>query len=137
MDELGYLARPGARLGYLDAQLLRAIRVVIDIGMHLELQVPADSPMAAGETWTAELAGDFFNAHTGRGRPFVDSEILRYLSAPGQAITYKLGERAWLAGRDAAKAAKGSGFDLKSWHMAALSLGSLGLDDLATELATA
>jgi len=137
MDELGYLERPGARLGYLDAQLLRAIRVVIDIGMHLGLRVPADSPMAPGEVWTPELAGDFFDAHTGRGRPFVDSEILRYLSAPGQAITYKLGERAWLAGRDAARTARGSGFDLKSWHMAALSLGSLGLDDLATELATA
>jgi uncharacterized protein (DUF885 family) len=137
MDELGYLARPGARLGYLDAQLLRAIRVVIDIGMHLELRVPADSPMAPGEVWTPELAGGFFNAHTGRGRPFVDSEILRYLSAPGQAITYKLGERAWLAGRDAARRASGSAFDLKSWHMATLSLGSLGLDDLATELAIA
>ncbi|HEY7429344.1 MAG TPA: DUF885 domain-containing protein [Streptosporangiaceae bacterium] len=137
MDELGYLARPGARLGYLDAQLLRAIRVVIDIGMHLELRVPADSPMAPGEVWLPELAGDFFNAHTGRGRAFVDSEIVRYLGAPGQAITYKLGERAWLAGRGAAQAHQGSAFDLKSWHMAALSLGSLGLDDLATELAAA
>jgi uncharacterized protein (DUF885 family) len=137
MDELGYLARPGARLGYVDAQLLRAIRVVIDIGMHLELRIPADSPMAPGEKWTPELARDFFAAHTGRGQAFVDSEIVRYLSAPGQAITYKLGERAWLAGRDAAKAAGGSAFDLKSWHMAALSLGSLGLDDLAAELAAA
>jgi uncharacterized protein (DUF885 family) len=137
MDELGYLERPGTRFGYLDAQLLRAIRVVIDIGMHLELRVPADSPMAAGEVWTPELAEDFFNAHSGRGEAFVASEILRYLSAPGQAITYKLGERAWLAGREAARAARGSAFDLKSWHMAALSLGSLGLDDLATELATA
>lgn len=56
----------------------------------------------------------------------------------GQAISYKLGERAWLAGRDAARAAHaagGSEFDLKSWHMSALSLGSLGLDDLTDELA--
>jgi uncharacterized protein (DUF885 family) len=59
---------------------------------------------------------------------------VRYLSAPGQAIGYKLGERAWLAGRQAARAAHGGDFDLKSWHMAALSLGSLGLDDLSTEL---
>ncbi len=65
----------------------------------------------------------------------MQSEIARYLSAPGQAISYKLGERAWLAGRAAATAAHGVGFDLKSWHMAALSLGALGLDDLSDELA--
>jgi uncharacterized protein (DUF885 family) len=135
MDELGYLGAPGARMGYLDAQLMRAIRVVIDIGMHLRLTVPADSPMAAGEVWTPEVALDFFVAHSGRGREFLASEVVRYLSAPGQAISYKLGERAWLAGREAARAARGDSFDLKSWHMAALSLGALGLDDLTGELA--
>jgi uncharacterized protein (DUF885 family) len=135
MDELGYLSLPGARLGYLEAQIMRAIRVVIDIGMHLHLTVPDDSPLGAGQQWTPELAAEFFDAHSGRDRAFIESEIVRYLSAPGQAITYKLGERAWLAGRDAARAAHGASFDLKAWHMAALSLGSLGLDDLATELA--
>ena len=135
MDELGYLEPPGARMGYLDAQLMRAIRVIIDIGMHLGLTLPADSPMFAGETWTPELALDFFDAHVGRGRDFLASEVVRYLGLPGQAISYKLGERAWLAGRAAARAARGAAFDLKSWHMAALSLGSLGLDDLADELA--
>ncbi len=135
MDELGYLEAPGARMGYLDAQLMRAIRVVIDIGMHLRLTVPADSPMFAGEVWTPEVALDFFEAHSGRGREFLASEVVRYLSAPGQAISYKLGERAWLAGRDAARAARGDSFDQKSWHMASLSLGALGLDDLADELA--
>jgi uncharacterized protein (DUF885 family) len=135
MDELGYLRPAGARLGYLDGQMMRAVRVVIDSGMHLGLQVPADSPVGAGQTWTPELAGEFFRAHSGHDPAFVDSEIIRYLSAPGQAISYKLGERAWLEGRAAAKAARGDGFDLKSWHMAALSLGSLGLDDLSAELA--
>jgi len=135
MDELGYLSAPGARLGYLDAQMMRAIRVVIDIGMHLQLRVPGDSPLGAGEKWTPELARVFLGAHSGRPGPFLDSEIARYLSAPGQAISYKLGERAWLAGREAARAARGAGFDLKDWHMAALSLGSLGLDDLTAELA--
>ena len=135
MDELGYLKPTGARLGYLDAQMMRAVRVVVDIGMHLRLTVPADSPIGAGETWTPELASEFFKAHSGREAAFVDSEILRYLSAPGQAISYKLGERAWLEGRAAAQAARGASFDLKSWHMAALSLGSLGLDDLSAELA--
>jgi uncharacterized protein (DUF885 family) len=135
MDELGYLTSPGDRLGYLDAQMARAIRVVIDIGMHLRLAVPVDSPVGAGETWTPELALAFFGEHSGRDGAFLDSEIVRYLSGPGQAISYKLGERAWLAGRDAARKARGAGFDLKAWHMAALSLGSLGLDDLAAELA--
>jgi uncharacterized protein (DUF885 family) len=136
MDELGYLSAPGTRLGYLDAQMMRAVRVVIDIGMHLGLRVPADSPLGAGQTWTPELAGEFFAAHSGRDRAFIESEIVRYLGMPGQAISYKLGERAWLAGRAAAQAARGGGFDLKSWHMAALSLGSLGLDDLTGELAS-
>ena len=135
MDELGFLSEPGARLGYLNAQMARAIRVVIDIGMHLSLPVPADSPMFAGEVWTAERGLEFFVAHSGLPRDFLRSEIVRYLGGPGQAIGYKLGERAWLAGRAAARAARGQDFDLKSWHMAALSLGSLGLDDLADELA--
>jgi uncharacterized protein (DUF885 family) len=134
-DELGFLADPGDRLGYLDAQMTRAIRVVIDIGMHLRFRVPADSTVGGGETWTPELARAFFGANSGRDRAFLDSEIVRYLSAPGQAISYKLGERAWLAGREAAREARGARFDLKSWHMAALSLGSLGLDDLTDELA--
>ena len=135
MDELGFLAAPGARMGYLDAQLMRAIRVIVDIGMHLELPVAPDWAPGAGQRWTPELALDFLLAHCGRERDFLDSEIVRYLGVPGQAISYKLGERAWLAGRAAARAARGDGFDLKSWHMAALSLGSLGLDDLAEELA--
>jgi uncharacterized protein (DUF885 family) len=135
MDELGYLEAPGARMGYLDAQLMRAIRVIVDIGMHLQLTLPADSPMFAGQTWTPEMGLEFMVAHSGRGREFLASEIVRYLGAPGQAISYKLGERAWLAGRAAARAARGDSFDLKSWHMSALSLGTLGLDDLAEELA--
>jgi uncharacterized protein (DUF885 family) len=135
MDELGFLEAPGARMGYLDAQLMRAIRVIVDIGMHLELAVPADSPTFAGARWTPESALDFAAAHSGRGREFMASEIVRYLGMPGQAISYKLGERAWLAGRQAARAARGDSFDLKTWHMASLSLGALGLDDLADELA--
>jgi uncharacterized protein (DUF885 family) len=135
MHELGFLTAPGARIGYLDAQLMRAIRIIVDVGMHLQLPVPPDWADGAGQRWTPELALEFFAAHSGRPRDFVESEIVRYLGAPGQAISYKLGERAWLAGRAAARAARGDGFDLKSWHMAALSLGALGLDDLADELA--
>ncbi len=136
MDELGYLDTP-ARMGYLDAQMMRAVRVVIDIGMHLGLTVPDDSPVDPGQPWTPERARAFFGAHSGRSSDFLDSEITRYLGWPGQAISYKLGERAWLAGRDAAQQAheaRGETFDLKAWHMAALSMGALGLDDLVEEL---
>ncbi|MGP3684427.1 DUF885 domain-containing protein [Streptomyces sp. IBSNAI002] len=134
MDELGYLKDAEQRLGYLDCQMMRAARVIVDIGMHLGLEIPADSPFRPGETWTPDLAQEFFGLHSGRPADFVESELTRYLSMPGQAIGYKLGERAWLLGRDNARAAHGDSFDLKAWHMAALSQGSLGLDDLVDEL---
>ncbi|BAJ30772.1 MULTISPECIES: DUF885 domain-containing protein [Kitasatospora] len=137
MDELGYLTDPGHRLGYLNAQMMRALRVIVDIGMHAELDFPADSPLAPGEPMTPELAREFFGSYCGLSSDFLDSELVRYLGLPGQAIGYKLGERAWLRGRAAARAAaeaRGAEFDAKSWHMAALSQGSLGLDDLVTEL---
>jgi uncharacterized protein (DUF885 family) len=134
MDELGFLTDPERRLGYLDAQMMRANRVIVDIGMHLRLEIPADSPFHPGERWTPELAREFFGMHSGRQPEFVDSELIRYLGMPGQAIGYKLGERAWLTGRAAARAAHGDAFDAKAWHMAALSLGSLGLDDLVAEI---
>ncbi|MFJ9143704.1 DUF885 domain-containing protein [Streptomyces griseus] len=134
MDELGFLPDPERRLGYLDAQMMRACRVIVDIGMHLELEIPADSPFHPGERWAPDLAQEFFGNHSGRPADFVESELTRYLSMPGQAIGYKLGERAWLLGRENARAAHGDAFDLKAWHMAALSQGSLGLDDLVDEL---
>jgi uncharacterized protein (DUF885 family) len=109
--------------------------VIIDIGMHLELPIPSDSPIGAGQTWTPDLGLAMFSHGSPRDDAFVLSEIVRYLGVPSQAIGYKLGERAWLAGRAAAQEARGSAFDLKSWHMSALSLGALSLGDLTPELA--
>ncbi|MEU9473028.1 DUF885 domain-containing protein [Streptomyces avermitilis] len=134
MDELGFLTDAERRLGYLDAQMMRAARVIVDIGMHLELEIPADSPFHPGGRWTPELAEEFVAAHSSRPADYVESELTRYLSIPGQAIGYKLGERAWLLGRENAKKRHGDAFDAKAWHMAALSQGSLGLDDLVDEL---
>jgi uncharacterized protein (DUF885 family) len=134
MDELGFLPDAERRLGYLDAQMMRACRVIVDIGMHLGLEIPADSGFRPGERWTPELAGEFLNGHSGRPPEYVESELTRYLSMPGQAIGYKLGERAWLLGRENARRAHGDSFDARAWHMAALSQGSLGLDDLVEEL---
>ncbi|AOR36580.1 hypothetical protein BFF78_40905 [Streptomyces fodineus] len=136
MDELGFLTDPARRLGYLDKQMLRIIRVIIDIGMHLELAVPADSGFHPGERWTPELATAFMAAHHGSDTARRTSEIDRYLGWPGQAIGYKLGERAWLQGRAAARRRLGTGFDLRTWHMNALAQGSLGLADLADNLAS-
>jgi uncharacterized protein (DUF885 family) len=135
MDELGFFTDPGRRLGFLDEQMLRTIRVIIDIGMHLELVIPADSPFHPGERWTPELATAFFAAYNGSPAEMRESEIVRYLGWPGQAIGYKLGERAWRAGREQARARQGAGFDLKTWHMKALSQGAFGLDDLTEQLA--
>ncbi|MFF1903107.1 DUF885 domain-containing protein [Kitasatospora sp. NPDC058218] len=138
MDELGYLTDPGHRLGYLNAQMMRALRVIVDIGMHVGLDFPADSPYRPGEPVLPAAAREFFGRYCGLSAEVLDSELVRYLGMPGQAIGYKLGERAWLRGRAAARAAheaRGEEFDLKAWHMAALSQGSLGLDDLVAELA--
>ncbi|MFJ3201378.1 DUF885 domain-containing protein [Streptomyces sp. NPDC086989] len=134
MDELGFLTDPAHRLGHLDAQMMRAVRVIIDIGMHLRLRIPAGSPFRPGERWTPVLAREFLGRYSSRPAAYLDSEVIRYLGRPGQAVTYKLGERAWLEGRERARAKQGADFDLKRWHMAALSLGSLGLRDLSDEL---
>ncbi|PXX61000.1 uncharacterized protein (DUF885 family) [Nocardia tenerifensis] len=134
MDELGHLTDPGHRLGYLNAQVLRVLRVILDIGMHCGLDYPADSPYRPGERMTPDNAREFFGRYCGLPPEHLDSEFVRYLGWPGQAIGYKLGERAWLRGRAAAAERHGAAFDLKAWHMAALSQGSLGLDDLVAEL---
>ncbi|MFE2075390.1 DUF885 domain-containing protein [Streptomyces misionensis] len=135
MDDLGFFSEPERRLGFLDGQMLRTIRVIVDIGMHLELAIPADSGCHPGERWTPALATEFMATYNGSPAARRDSEIDRYLGWPGQAIGYKLGERAWLQGRAAAKRRRGGAFDVKAWHMKALSQGSLGLDDLADNLA--
>ncbi|WP_035799212.1 DUF885 domain-containing protein [Kitasatospora mediocidica] len=135
MDDLGFLTEPARRFGFLDEQMLRTIRVIVDIGMHLGLAIPADSGFHPGERWTPALAAEFMAAYNGSPAEMRASEIDRYLGWPGQAIGYKLGERAWLRGREVARHRLGGAFDLKAWHMKALSQGSLGLDDLAGNLA--
>jgi len=135
MGELGYLSDPGAMLGMLDSQLLRAARVVVDLGVHLELPIPAGTGWHEGETWTAELAWEFL-----RGRVHMDDEMLRfelnrYLGWPGQAPSYKLGERIWLQAREEARERKGANFSLRDFHSQALALGALGLDPLRAALA--
>lgn len=117
MDELGFLTDPAHRLGHLDAQMVRALRVIVDIGMHLRLRIPAGSPLRPGERWTPALAREFLGRYSSRPAARLDSEVIRYLGRPGQAVSYKLGERAWLEGRERARAGQGAGFDLKRWRI--------------------
>ncbi len=135
MGELGYLEDPAYELGMLRAQAMRAMRVIVDIGLHLGLRLPDSEPDHAGETWTPELALPFVIGRGNFPEEFMRSEIDRYLGLPGQAISYKVGERVWLRARDAARARAGASFDLKSFHGRALALGSMGLDQLEEELA--
>lgn len=125
-DELGWFTEPGSRLGMLTGSALRAARVVIDIGVHLDL------PLPDGSRWTFELACEVLRKR-GRAEPYrVNPEVVRYFGWPGQAISYKLGERAWLAAREEAR--RRPGFDLKRWHTAALDVGPVGLAGLADAL---
>jgi uncharacterized protein (DUF885 family) len=147
MDELGWFRTAETRLGFLCAHAFRAARVVADIGLHTGRKIP---PAAAslypdwagkpGGTWGYEGAIDFMVRAGGMDEDKAESEVLRYLSWPSQATAYKLGERAWLAGRDGAKAAAratGREFDLKAWHARSLALGPLGLTRLVDELSKA
>jgi uncharacterized protein (DUF885 family) len=137
MDELGHLDDPADKLGMLDGQSLRAARVIVDIGMHLELEIPADNPFGfhPGETWTPELGLEFMRQHSRMDDEVLQFEVKRYLGLPGQAPSYKVGERIWLESRAEVQESQGDDFDLKAFHRAALDLGSLGLDPLKAALA--
>ncbi|MGZ4616010.1 MAG: DUF885 domain-containing protein [Actinomycetes bacterium] len=132
MGELGFLDDPGDRLGMLDAQELRAARVVLDIGVHLDLPIPAGR--AVGDRWTYEVAEAFLREHVSMDDQMRTDELHRYLGWPGQAPVYKVGERVFLTGREEARARAGAAFDLRAWHQAVLDLGPLGLGPLEEEL---
>jgi uncharacterized protein (DUF885 family) len=134
MGELGYLDDPAYELGMLRAQAMRAMRVVVDIGLHLELAIPDDERYHPGERWTPELALPFAIERSYFPEDFATSEIDRYLGWPGQAIAYKVGERSWLRARDDARRRHGDAFDLRAFHDHALALGPMGLDQLEEEL---
>ncbi|MDO8617126.1 MAG: DUF885 domain-containing protein [Dehalococcoidia bacterium] len=135
MGELGYLQLPDYYLGMLSAQALRCVRVIIDIGMHLELAIPRGERFHPGAVWDHDLALEFAVERSGRPREFMASELVRYLGWPAQAISYKVGERRWLAARQAARRRLGQAFDLKRFHTQALNLGPMGLEQLDRELA--
>lgn len=131
MEELGYLSDPGDRMGMLDAQRMRAARVVFDIGVHLELEIPE----RWGEgTWTAEKGYEFLQRNFTISEGQLNFEFTRYLGWPGQAPSYKLGQRLWEEIRDEVRSREGADFDQKRFHTRALQLGSVGLDTLRRAL---
>ena len=129
MEELGYLDDPADRLGMLDGQRMRAARVVLDIGVHLEKPLPDGSG-----TWTGDYAFDFMGKNVNMNDSFVKFEVNRYLGWPGQAPSYKVGQRIWEQIRDEYKAREGDAYDPKAFHKKALDLGGVGLDTLKSAL---
>lgn len=130
MHELGYFERPEYVLGMLSAKLMRAYRVAIDIGMHLDLPIPEDAPLHPGERWTWEIAVEYVTRRAFLPPDHARSEATRYLGWPGQAITYKVGERVILGLRDELRRRQGAAFDLKAFHGLVLGTGPVGLDHL-------
>ena len=129
MEELGYLDDPADRLGMLDGQRMRAARVVLDIGVHL------GKPRLDGEgTWDHDYALAFMRDNVNMNDSFVRFEVNRYLGWPGQAPSYKVGQRIWEQIRDAAQARDGAAFSFKDFHKKALDIGGVGLDTLRATL---
>jgi uncharacterized protein (DUF885 family) len=103
-DELGcYDDDPLGRIGYLQSLLFRAVRLVVDTGLH-------------AKRWTREQATDYMVAQTGRPRGGMQREVDRYCVWPGQATSYKVGHNEWVRLREDARARLGERFDIKRFH---------------------
>lgn len=127
MAELGFMDDPGNRMGWLAGQSLRAARVVIDIGVHCGFEAPEE---VGGGEWTYDKAWTYLTRHGYMNEKVLRFELNRYLGWPGQAPSYKIGERLWLQLREAVKERDGDSFDLKAFHRRALDIGGVGLDTL-------
>ena len=127
MAELGYMDDPGNRMGWLGGQSLRAARVVIDIGVHCGFDAPDE---VGGGAWSYDKAWTYLTRYGFMDAKVLHFELDRYLGWPGQAPSYKIGERLWLSLRDEVKQREGDAFDLKAFHRRALDIGGVGLDTL-------
>ena len=125
MEQLGYLDDPADRLGMLDGQRMRALRVVLDIGVHLK------KPRLDGEgVWDHDYALEMMRRNVNMPDEFRQFEVNRYLGWPGQAPSYKVGQRIWEQVRDTVRAEQGDAFSFKDFHKRALDIGGVGLDTL-------
>ena len=126
-DEFGLYSDDVQRLGMLGCAAWRAVRLVVDSGLH-----------ARG--WSRARAREFALTHSPMPEDFVDAEIDRYIALPGQALGYLVGQREILRLRDEARARLGAAFDIRDFHSAILDHGSLPLgvlDLVVTEWASA
>lgn len=128
MNELGYFDRPEYVLNTHSESMLRACRVVIDIGSHMGYQIPEEQPFHPGEDWTFETATEMLESYALQMKSYAESEVTRYLGWPGQAITYKMGERQILDMRETLRAR--DDFDLIEFHHKVLTPGAIGLAHL-------
>ncbi len=120
-EELGMYRDPYSYYGHLQDEMLRAIRLVVDTGLH-------------AKHWSRQQVVDFFHAHSTSDEGEVQSETDRYIAVPGQALGYKIGELHILALRDKAKQALGARFDLRGFHDVILGSGALPLDVLEQQV---
>ncbi|HSY82469.1 MAG TPA: DUF885 family protein [Gemmatimonadaceae bacterium] len=119
--EIGFYQDPYSDYGRLENEMWRAIRLVVDPGVHYK-------------HWTRQQMVDVFHTYTAMDEPNVQSEVDRYISWPGQALAYKLGQLEFLKLRTEARARLGDRFDLRAFHDAALRQGALPLDVLDSEM---
>lgn len=115
--ELGFQEDPFDNIGRLQAELFRAVRLVVDTGIH-------------AKRWTREQAIDYMKANTGMAQSDVVAEIERYIVMPGQATSYKVGMMKILELRERAKSILGDRFDLRDFHDVVLKNGAVPLDIL-------
>lgn len=115
--ELGFQDDPFDNIGRLQAELFRAVRLVVDTGIH-------------AKKWTRESAIEYMLANTGMAESDVTSEIERYIVMPGQATSYKVGMMKILDVREKAKQALGDKFNLAEFHDVVLKNGAVPLDIL-------
>ncbi|RYZ41848.1 MAG: DUF885 domain-containing protein [Myxococcaceae bacterium] len=120
-DELGLYDDPHDKFGQLAFEMWRAVRLVVDTGLH-------------AKQWTRRQALDFFMENAPRQELDVTNEVDRYIAWPGQALAYKVGQLRISALRAKAEATLGSRFDVKAFHDQVLLTGSLPLDVLEAKL---
>src|SRR5688572_1424882 len=118
--DLGLYTDPFSRIGQLNYDMWRAVRLVVDTGMH-EFK------------WSRDQAIYFFKQNTGKSDQDIQNEVDRYISWPGQALAYKLGQLKIQALRAEAEKALGTRFDIRAFHDQILGSGSLPLSLLETE----
>ena len=119
--EIGFYRDPYSDFGRLQDEMLRAIRLVVDTGLH-------------SKKWTRQQVVDFFHAHSTIDEVEVQSETDRYMIAPGQGLAYKLGQLKILELRENAKKALGERFDVREFHDVVLDSGALPLDVLSGQV---